>query len=122
MISKLECKGWAVPLTGILFVLLIVNFLLFINTFLLTYDDPPLDCFFKEIPMNRTQRLSRILRRYASIGIWACVIPLVFSPAIVFLDGFTLDVANHQLRVLDVDTFRFTAGHVGWMLRTWFGH
>ncbi len=68
--------------------------------------------------MNRTQRLSRLLRGYASIGIWLCLIPLVFSPAIVFLDGFTLDTANHWLRLLDVDAFRFNAGHVGWMLRT----
>jgi hypothetical protein len=68
--------------------------------------------------MNRTQRLSRLLRRYASIGIWVCVILLVFSPAIVFLDGFTLNVANHLLRVLDVDAFRFNASHLGWMLRS----
>jgi hypothetical protein len=68
--------------------------------------------------MNRTQRLSRILRRYASVGIWACAILLVFSPAMVFLDSFTLDMANHLLRMLDVDAFRFNSGHVGWMLRT----
>lgn len=68
--------------------------------------------------MNRTQRLSRALRRYASVVFWLCLLVLVFSPGMVFLNGFALDIANHLLRVLDVDGFRFDAGHVGWMLRT----
>jgi len=68
--------------------------------------------------MNRTQRLSRILRRYASVVFWSCLLLLVFSPGMVFLDGFALDIANHLLRLLDVDGLRFNASHVGWMLRT----
>ncbi len=68
--------------------------------------------------MNRIQRLGRILRRCASVGIWACAVVLLFSPAFVLLDSFTLDTANHMLRLLDVDAFRFDASHVGWMLRT----
>jgi len=71
--------------------------------------------------MNRTQRLSRVLRRYASVVFWLCLIGLIFSPGLLFLDGFTLDAANHQLRLLDVDGLRFNAGHVGWMLRTLVG-
>ncbi len=68
--------------------------------------------------MDRTQRLSRILRRYASGLFWLCLLVLIFSPGMVFLDGFTLDTANHLLRLLDVDGFRFTVSHVGWLLRT----
>lgn len=67
--------------------------------------------------MNRTQRLSRVLRRYASVVFWLCLLALIFSPGMVFLDGLALDTANHLLRLLDVDAFRFTASHVGWMLR-----
>lgn len=68
--------------------------------------------------MNRTQRLSRVLRRYASGLFGLCLLLLVFSPGLVFLDGFALDTANHLLRLLDVDEFRFNASHVGGMLRT----
>jgi hypothetical protein len=68
--------------------------------------------------MNRTQRLSRVLRRYASVVFWACLLILVFSPGLVFLDSFALDTTNHLLRVLDVDGFRFNTSHLGWMLRT----
>jgi hypothetical protein len=68
--------------------------------------------------MDRTQRLSRALRRFASGLLWLCVLLLVFSPALVLLDSFTLDTANHMVRLLDVDAFRFNASHVGWMLRT----
>jgi hypothetical protein len=71
--------------------------------------------------MNRTQRLSRTLRRFASLLFGLCLFGLVFSPGLVFLDGFALDSANHLLRLLDVDGFRFNAGHVGWMLRTFVG-
>jgi len=68
--------------------------------------------------MDRTQRLSRALRRFASGLLWLCVLLLVFSPGLVLLDGFVLDSANHLLRLLDVDGFRFNSGHVGGMLRT----
>lgn len=68
--------------------------------------------------MNRTQRLSRVLHRYASGLFGLCLLFLVFSPGIVFLDGFALDAANHLLRLLDVDALRFNASHVGGMLRT----
>lgn len=71
--------------------------------------------------MDRMQRLSRILRRYASLVFWLCLIILILSPGMVFIRGFTLDVANHLLRVLDVDGFRFNASHSGWMLRTLVG-
>lgn len=71
--------------------------------------------------MDRTQRLSRVLRRYASVVFWLCLICLIFSPGLLFLNGFTLDVANHQLRMLDVDGLRFTTSHVGWMLRALVG-
>ena len=71
--------------------------------------------------MNRMQRLSRVLRRYASVVFWLCLIALILSPGMVFIRGFTLDLANHLLRVLDVDGFRFNASHVGWMLRTLVG-
>lgn len=68
--------------------------------------------------MNRTQRLSRVLRRFAS-GLFAiCLLGLVFSPAVVLNDGFTLDTTNHHLRLLDVDGIRFQASHLGWMLRS----
>lgn len=67
--------------------------------------------------MNRTQRLSRVLRRFASGLLGLCVLLLAFSPGLVFLDGFALDSANHLLRLLDVDGFRFNASHVGGMLR-----
>jgi len=67
--------------------------------------------------MDRTQRLSRILRRTASVLFCLCLLLLVISPGIVFLNGFTLDTANHLLRLLDLDGFRFQAGHVGAPLR-----
>ncbi len=69
--------------------------------------------------MNRTQRLSRALRRFASGLLWLCLLILVFSPGLVFLDGFALDGANHLLRLLDVDGFRFNSGHVGGLLRSY---
>jgi hypothetical protein len=68
--------------------------------------------------MNRTQRLSRVLRRYASVLFGLSLFLLVLSPGMVFVPDFTLDFANHQLRLLDVDVFRFTPSHLGWMLRT----
>src|SRR5664279_2183360 len=71
--------------------------------------------------MNRTQRLCRVLRRYASVVFWLCLLGLLFSPGMVFLDSFAIDVANHLLRLLDVDGLRFNASHVGWMLRTFAG-
>ena len=71
--------------------------------------------------MNRTQRLCRVLRRFASVVFWLCLLVLLFSPGMVFLDSFAVDVANHLLRLLDVDGIRFNAGHVGWMLRTFAG-
>jgi hypothetical protein len=39
----------------------------------------------------------------------------------VFITGFTLDTANHMLRLVDVDGLRFNASQVGWMLRTLVG-
>src|SRR5664279_1222452 len=71
--------------------------------------------------MNRTQRLCRVLRHYASVVFWLCLLGLLFSPGMVFLDSFAIDVANHLLRLLDVDGLRFNASHVGWMLRTFAG-
>lgn len=67
--------------------------------------------------MNRTQRLSRVLRRYASGLFGLILVLLVFSPGLVFLDGIVLDTANHLLRLVDVDGVRFSAGHLGGMLR-----
>jgi hypothetical protein len=52
---------------------------------------------------------------------WLCLICLILSPGLLFLNGFALDVANHHLRMLDVDGLRFSTGHVGWMLRTMVG-
>ena len=68
--------------------------------------------------MNFTKRLSRALRRFASLLFGLAVIVLVFSPGIVLLDGFVLNTTNHQLRLLDVDGLRFQSAHLGWMLRT----
>ena len=68
--------------------------------------------------MNRTQRLSRILRRYASGLFGLTLLLLVLSPGLVFLDGIVLDTANHLLRLADVDGVRFGAGQVGGILRS----
>jgi hypothetical protein len=67
--------------------------------------------------MNRTQRLCRVLRRFASVLFGLSIFGLLFVPILVFNTDLTLDLANHQLRLLDVDAFRFTATHLGWKLR-----
>ena len=69
--------------------------------------------------MDRVQRLSRVLRRIASVMLWCSVIGLVFSPGAVFLKDFVLEHANWWLRHgLDIDGIRFNQGHVGWLLRS----
>jgi Protein of unknown function (DUF2975) len=68
-------------------------------------------------PMSHTQHLSSTLRRFASGVLWLSVLLVVFSPGIVFLNGFVPDTANHLLRLLDMDGFRFTAAHSSGMLR-----
>ena len=68
--------------------------------------------------MNRTQRLCRVLRYFASVLFGLSIFALVVSPFMSFSPGFVLDFANHQLRLLDVDAFRFTSEHLNWMLRT----
>lgn len=67
--------------------------------------------------MNRMQRLSRALRRFASWLFALSVIGLVFSPGLLLLDDAILKMANDLLRHLDVEGTRFSAAHMGWMLR-----
>lgn len=67
--------------------------------------------------MDRMQRLSRALRRFASWLFALCVIFLVFSPGLLLLDDAILKMANDFLRHLEVEGIRFGAAHMGWMLR-----
>jgi hypothetical protein len=97
---------------------LIAILLLFLNIFILIINIRFLMLDAPEEPMNRTQRLSRALRRFASLLFGLALIGLVFSPGAVFLDDFTVQQANHVLRLLDVDGLRFNPTHLGWMLRS----
>jgi hypothetical protein len=67
--------------------------------------------------MNRMQRLSRALRRFAAIALSFNVIVLILAPAVLFLDKATLEIGNKLLGHLDAEGIRFGSAHLGWMLR-----
>ena len=67
--------------------------------------------------MNRMQRLSRALHRFASFLFALALILLVFSPGLLLLDSAILESANDFVRRFGMDGLQFSLVHMGWKLR-----
>ncbi len=68
--------------------------------------------------MDRMQRLSRSLRRFASFVFFLLVVCLVFSPGLLLAEDIVLKIANDVLRqFFEVEGFRFSSAHGGWLLK-----